>query len=172
MTVRAPVRILGLDPALRHAGWGVIESQGSALRYVACGMIQPPTALDLAQRFAVLHESLQQVIATYRPDVVAIEQTFVNMNPQSTLSLGMARGVMMAAAALCGLAVHDYAATVVKKSLVGNGRGQKNQVQAMVQILLPSAVIPSDDAADALAVAICHAHHAPIVSYCATGVVR
>lgn len=154
------MRLLGLDPGLRHTGWGVIESQGSRLRYVADGAIHSNGDLPLAQRLVQLHDGLTEVIRLYRPDAAAVEETFVNKNPTSTLKLGLARGVVLLCPALAGLAVAEYPANLVKKSVVGAGHAGKEQIQMMVKVLLPGAVLASADAADALAVAICHAHHA------------
>jgi crossover junction endodeoxyribonuclease RuvC len=154
------MRLLGLDPGLRHTGWGVIEAVGSRLRHVADGAIHSSQARPLPERLVELHDGLARVIAEFLPEEAAVEETFVNKNPTSTLKLGLARGVALLVPALAGLAVHEYPANLVKKSVVGAGHAAKEQVQMMVRRLLPGAAIASADAADALAVAICHAHHA------------
>ncbi|MDF2766562.1 MAG: ruvC [Rhodospirillales bacterium] len=154
------MRLLGLDPGLRHTGWGVIEAAGNRLRHVADGAVHSSDARPLAERLVELHDGLARIIAEFRPDEAAVEETFVNKNPTSTLKLGLARGVALLVPALAGLAVHEYPANLVKKSVVGAGHAAKEQVQMMVRRLLPGAMIGSPDAADALAVAICHAHHA------------
>ncbi|MCD6034883.1 MAG: crossover junction endodeoxyribonuclease RuvC [Rickettsiales bacterium] len=155
------MRILGLDPGLRHTGWGVIISEGSRLIHVASGTISPPSSTDLplAKRLVPLYEQLQAVIALHRPDVAAVEETFVNDNAQTSLKLGHARGTVLLAAALAGLEVHEYAPRLVKKAVVGVGKAEKQQVAMMVKCLLPSSSPDSPDAADALAVAICHSSH-------------
>lgn len=164
MTEPRPLRIIGLDPGLRHTGWGVITISGSQLKPVAAGVIDVPEKLPLAERLAILHASLMDVMQQTQPDHAAVEETFINTNAQSTLKLGMARGIVMAAPALCGLPVYEYAANEVKKTVVGSGHAAKNQVEAMVRVLLPSIRVDSIDANDALAVAICHAHHWPMLS--------
>ena len=154
------MRLLGLDPGLRHTGWGVIEAAGNRLRHVADGAVHSSNARPLAERLVELHDGLARIIAEFHPDEAAVEETFVNKNPTSTLKLGLARGVALLVPALAGLPVHEYPANLVKKSVVGAGHAAKEQVQMMVRRLLPGAMIGSPDAADALAVAICHAHHA------------
>ena len=154
------MRLIGLDPGLRNTGWGIIESAGSRLRYVADGAVHTDADRPLAERLVQLHEGLVAVIAAYQPVAAAVEETFVNKNPTSTLKLGLARGVALLVPALAGLAVAEYPANLVKKSVVGAGHAGKEQVQAMVRILLPGCLTETADAADALAVAICHAHHA------------
>lgn len=153
------VLIIGLDPGLRKTGWGVIEQEGSKLVFIDCGAIAPKDTLSMAERLAFLHRGLHDIIAQYEPDEAAIEETFVNANPASALKLGQARGVVMLTPALAGLPVAEYAANLIKKSLTGAGHADKNQMGHMVRVLLPKAEIESEDAADALAVAICHAHH-------------
>lgn len=153
------IRILGLDPGLRRTGWGVVDVEGARLTFVACGTILPPDEGPMAQRLAALHSGLTEVIARHRPDEAAVEETFVNMNPSSTLKLGQARGVVLLAPAQVGLMVAEYAALLVKKTVVGTGRGEKGQIRMMIGVLLPQADPSTDDAADALAVAITHAHH-------------
>jgi crossover junction endodeoxyribonuclease RuvC len=154
-----PIRILGIDPGLRKTGWGVIVSEGSKLSFLACGCIESDQSLSLAQRLRQLHEGLDAVIADWTPDEVAVEETFVNRDPQSALKLGQARGIALVVPALAGLSVSEYAANLVKKTVVGVGHADKRQVQAMIRVLLPRAEAKSADAADALAVAICHAQH-------------
>jgi len=154
-----PIRILGIDPGLRNTGWGVIETQGSRVSFVACGRLRTETGENIGERLARLHLGLLGVIAEHRPQEAAIEETFVNRDPQSALKLGQARGVALAAPALAGLAVAEYAANLVKKTVVGNGHAEKEQIAMMVRVLLPASDAGSPDAADALAVAICHAQH-------------
>lgn len=153
------IRIIGLDPGLRRTGWGVIDAIGSRLAFVACGTILPPEAAPMAERLAALHTGLVDVLLRFAPAEAAVEETFVNMNPASTLKLGQARGVVMLAPAQAGLQVAEYAPLLVKKSVVGAGRADKGQVRMMIGILLPKATPETDDAADALAVAVTHAHH-------------
>src|SRR5262249_46489554 len=154
------MRLLGLDPGLRHTGWGVIEAVDNRLRHVADGAIHSSDSRSLPERLVELHEGLLRVIAEFQPEEAAVEETFVNKNPTSTLKLGLARGVALLVPALAGVAVHEYPANLVKRSVVGAGHAAKEQVQMMVLRLLPGAAIATADAADALAVAICHAHHA------------
>lgn len=153
------MRVLGLDPGLRTTGWGLIESEGSRLRYLADGVVKSDERLSLAERLAQLHQGVLAIVAQWRPDEAAVEQTFVNKNPESTLKLGQARGVVLLAPALSGLFVGEYAPSLVKQAVVGTGRAAKDQVGMMVRTLLPGCLVSSPDAADALAVAICHAHH-------------
>lgn len=153
------MRLIGLDPGLRRTGWGVIEAEGNRLTHVASGIVVSDADLSLAERLNQLFEGLRAVIAAHGPVEAAVEETFVNRNPESTLKLGQARGAVLLAPARSGLPVAEYAANLIKKSLVGNGHAQKAQVQTMVQMLLPGARPDSADASDALAVAICHAHH-------------
>ncbi len=157
-------RLLGLDPGLQRTGWGVIESEGTRIRHIANGVIATDAKKPLAQRLVELHDGLSAVLAQYSPASVAVEETFVNKNPTSTLKLGQARGVVLLAGALAGLSVAEYTPNHVKKSVVGAGHAAKEQVDAMVRILLPGVKIHGADAADALAVAICHAHHGPHAS--------
>jgi crossover junction endodeoxyribonuclease RuvC len=154
------MRFLGLDPGLRVTGWGVVEAEGSLLRHVADGVVRPDAARPMGERLAALHHGLAQVIAAFAPDEAAVEETFVARNAGSALLLGQARGVVLLAPALAGIAVCEYPANTVKKSVVGAGHAAKQQVGAMVRMLLPGATCATEDAADALAVAICHAHHA------------
>lgn len=158
--LRRATRVLGIDPGLRVTGWGIVDSEDSRLMHVANGRVTSDDGLSLAKRLCQLHDGLAAVIAQYRPDAAAVEETFVNKNPSSTLKLGIARGVVMLVPARAGLPVAEYAANAVKKSVVGVGHAAKEQVQMMVARLLPGAVLAGPDAADALAVAICHAHHA------------
>lgn len=158
MTV-ASIRILGVDPGLRNTGWGIVDCQGSRLSFVACGRVQPAPDQDMGPRLRDLHEGLMQVISDYAPHEAAVEETFVNRDPQSALKLGQARGVALSVPALAGLIVAEYAANVVKKTVVGAGHADKRQIQTMVRVLLPASSAESADAADALAVAICHAQH-------------
>ncbi len=157
MNAAATLRILGIDPGLRVTGFGVIEQTGQQLVYVASGCIRSGEGA-LPQRLKVLLEGLQEVIAAYRPHCVAVEQVFVNINPQSTLLLGQARGAAICAAVAGNLPVAEYTALQVKQAVVGAGKARKEQVQAMVRRLLKLPGDPSPDAADALACAICHAH--------------
>ncbi|QEX24002.1 crossover junction endodeoxyribonuclease RuvC [Hypericibacter adhaerens] len=154
------MRLLGLDPGLRHTGWGVIEVRGNRLSHVADGAVHSDGARPMAERLVQLHEGLTQIIDRYRPDAAAVEETFVNKNASSTLKLGLARGVALLVPALAGIPVAEYSTNLVKKSVVGAGHAEKQQIQRMVKLLLPGCLIESPDAADALAVAICHAHHA------------
>ena len=151
--------IIGLDPGLGTTGWGVIRAEGNRLTHIANGQVKTKADWPLAQRLVQIDAALCAVIAGHRPEAAAVEEVFVNANPQSTLKLGQARGVAMLAAARAGLDVHEYAARLVKKSVVGTGGADKVQVQAMLKILLPGAKLAGADAADALAVAITHAHH-------------
>ncbi|HVX74119.1 MAG TPA: crossover junction endodeoxyribonuclease RuvC [Devosia sp.] len=153
------VRIIGIDPGLRRCGWGIIESEGNRLRFVACGTITPLVTATLAERLAELHQSLRALIELHRPDEAAVEETFVNAGARSALQLGQARGVALMTPAARGIPVGEYAANLVKKSVVGTGHADKVQVQMMVKALLPTADFRGADAADALAIAICHAHH-------------
>lgn len=153
------MRVLGLDPGLRVTGWGVIEAEGNRLRWVADGVVRSDETLSLGERLAQLHRGIQAVISDWTPEEAAIEQTFVNQNPASTLKLGQARGAVLVAAALSGMMVAEYAPTAVKQALVGTGRAAKDQVETMVRRLLPGCEAKTADAADALAVAVCHAHN-------------
>ena len=153
------IRIIGIDPGLRHLGWGVIESIGSRLCFVACGSVHSDQDGSLAERLRQLHEGLSAAIAAHRPDEAAVEETFVNRDPQSALRLGQARGVALVVPALAGLPVDEYAANLIKKTVTGAGHAQKQQIAMMVRLLLPAADPATPDAADALAVAITHAQH-------------
>lgn len=153
------MRILGIDPGLQVTGFGVVDKNGQRLAYVASGCVKSGRG-ELAERLKTLLEGLAEVIAAHRPQQVVVEKVFVNVNPQSTLALGQARGAAICAAVLAGLPVAEYTALQVKQSVVGNGKAGKSQVQHMVKRLLALAGDPSPDAADALACAICHAHGA------------
>ena len=153
------IRILGIDPGLRKTGWGLVVAEGSRLSFAACGSVTSRDGLPLAERLRQLHDGLRQIIAETAPDEVAVEETFVNRDPQSAMKLGQARGIALVVPALFGLPVAEYAANLVKKTVVGTGHAEKPQVLAMVRVLLPKATPASEDAADALAIAITHAHH-------------
>jgi crossover junction endodeoxyribonuclease RuvC len=157
--IRSSVRILGIDPGLRRTGWGVIEIDGNRLTYIACGSVEPSDTLPLAGRLLGIHVGLAKVLADYEPAEAAVEHTFVNKDGVATLKLGQARGIAMLAPALVGISVAEYAPNQVKKTVVGAGHADKNQIQMMLKILLPKAEPKSADAADALAIAITHAHH-------------
>ena len=152
-------RIIGIDPGLRNLGYGVVDSEGSRLVFVACGSVHSDASLSLGERLRQLHVGLAQVIAMHAPDEAAVEETFVNRDPQAALKLGQARGVALVVPALAGLPVAEYAANLIKKTVVGAGHADKSQVAMMVQVLLPKSDARSADAADALAVAITHAQH-------------
>ena len=154
------MKILGIDPGLQKTGWGVIESEGSSLRFIACGLVKTQAGLPLYARLAQLDDGLAKAMQSWTPDVAAIEETFVNRNPASALKLGQARGAIIASVARTGLEVAEYPANLVKKSLVGAGHAAKEQVGMMIRTLLPASGKIGEDEADALAVAICHAHHA------------
>jgi len=153
------VKILGLDPGLGTTGWGLIEAEGNRLRHLANGQLKTDTGAPLPRRLAALADQLEALLADHAPAAAAVEEVFVNKNPQSTLKLGQARGVVIMIAARAGIEVGEYAARLVKKAVVGNGNAEKAQVHAMVSRLLPGVPIAGPDAADALAVAITHAHH-------------
>ena len=153
------IRIMGIDPGLRRTGWGIVESDGVRLTYVASGGVTSEAGDDLAYRLRALFEGLSSVLAAYKPAEAAVEETFVNDNARATLKLGQARGMALLAPALKGLVVAEYAPNVIKKTVVGAGHAEKRQVQAMIGFLLPKAKFTSADEADALAIAICHANH-------------
>src|SRR3954453_18349030 len=159
LPIRIPVRILGIDPGLRRTGWGVVESCGNRLTFVGCGSVEPPENLPLARRLLAIHQGLAKVLGDYQPVEAAVEQTFVNKDAGATLKLGQARGVAMLAPAMLGISVSEYAPNQVKKTVVGAGHADKHQILMMLKILLPKADPQSPDAADALAIAITHAHH-------------
>jgi len=154
------MRVLGVDPGLRNMGWGVIESRGSHLRHIANGTCKTDAKDTLAARLLSLHAQLADVIAAYEPDTAAVEQTFVNKDGAATLKLGQARGVALLVPAQAGLAIGEYSPNAIKKTVVGVGHADKGQVQAMVRVQLPGVTFDSPDAADALAIAICHSFHA------------
>lgn len=154
------MKILGLDPGLRFTGWGLIDSVDNRLKFLAAGRISVPENLDLSSRLGVLHRELHQLVEQLQPHEAAVEETFSNVNAKSTLKLGMARGVVMLVPAQFAVPVSEYAANTVKKTVVGAGHATKEQIQHMVKMLMPMAQFDSPDAADALAIAICHAHHA------------
>lgn len=154
-----PIRILGIDPGLRRTGWGVIEASGNRLVFLAAGTVLSDNKLDLADRLRQLHDGLAEVIGRHQPQETAVELTFVNKDAGATLKLGQARGVAMLVPALHGIKVAEYAPNLVKKTVVGTGHAEKEQIRMMVKVLMPKATFNSDDAADALAIAICHAQH-------------
>jgi crossover junction endodeoxyribonuclease RuvC len=158
------VRILGIDPGLRRMGWGVIEQEGSRLKFLACGSIEPDPKLELGERLAILHKELTKLVQGFSPDEAAVEETFVNKDAKATLKLGHARGVAMLVPAQAGLPTGEYAPNQVKKTVVGVGHAEKEQIRLMVKVLLPLADFRSDDAADALAIAITHAQNRKALS--------
>lgn len=153
------IRIIGIDPGLRRTGWGIIECCGSRLSFVAAGTVTSANGSDLAERLRQLYAGLSAVIGRHGPGEAAVEATFVNRDAAAALKLGQARGIAMLVPAQAGLSVAEYAPNQVKKTVVGTGHGAKQQIRTMVSLLLPKAEFDSDDAADALAIAICHAHH-------------
>lgn len=167
----AAIRIIGIDPGLRRTGWGIIESDGVRLGYVASGHLTSSSEEDLAYRLREIYEGLQSILASFQPVEAAVEETFVNENPRATLKLGQARGMALLAPAIKGLRVAEYPPNLVKKTVVGNGHAEKRQIQLMVSMLLPKARFSSADEADALAIAICHANHrnSPAARLAATG---
>lgn len=161
--MRGAIRIIGIDPGLRHTGWGVIDTDGLKLGFVACGSVSSDAAESLGVRLHQIYDGLSGVLAELAPREAAIEQTFVNRDGAATLKLGQARGIAMLVPAMAGLAIAEYAPNAVKKTVIGAGHGDKDQIRAMVRYLLPKADLPesgpgSADAADALAIAIAHAH--------------
>ncbi|WP_425485444.1 crossover junction endodeoxyribonuclease RuvC [Chthonobacter rhizosphaerae] len=152
-------RIIGIDPGLRRTGWGVIDIAGNSLSFVASGTVTSDGDDDLARRLVSLHDGLDKVLETFHPDEAAVEQTFVNKDAGATLKLGQARGIALLVPARRGLAVAEYAPNAVKKAVVGAGHAEKQQIRLMVTVLMPKAEFKTDDAADALAIAITHAHH-------------
>lgn len=153
------VRIIGIDPGLRNTGWGVIAQEGSTLSYVADGSLHSDADAGLAERLLQIHSQLLVVLRDFAPDEAAIEETFVNKDARATLKLGQARGVALLAPASLSIPVSEYAPNVIKKSVVGAGHAEKDQVKHMVKLLLPKAAMKTADSTDALAIAICHAHH-------------
>jgi len=157
--LNSPVRIIGIDPGLRRTGWGVIESDGNRLKFVAGGAVTSDARRELAYRLVALFEGLSQVLAAWDPAEAAVENTFVNKDASATLKLGQARGIALVTPALANLSVAEYAPNMVKKTVVGAGHAGKEQIRAMIGHLLPKASPQSEDEADALAIAITHAHH-------------
>lgn len=153
------IRIVGIDPGLRRTGWGVIESDGVRLSYVASGLITSASDELLAYRLRELYEGLLGILASFKPAEAAVEETFVNENAKATLKLGQARGMALLAPAMKGIKVAEYPPNLIKKTVVGSGHAEKKQIQVMVGFLLPKAKFESADEADALAIAICHANH-------------
>lgn len=153
------IRIIGIDPGLRRTGWGIIDVQGNSLRFVGAGTVASDGKADLASRLCQLHDGLSGIIHSQMPHEAAVEQTFVNKDAAATLKLGQARGIAMLVPALAGLRVAEYAPNAVKKAVIGVGHGDKKQIQLMVRVLMPKATFDTSDSADALAIAICHAHH-------------
>jgi crossover junction endodeoxyribonuclease RuvC len=153
------IRIIGIDPGLRRTGWGIVETEGARLSYVASGLVTSAADIDLAYRLRALYEGLMGVIVSYTPQEAAIEETFVSKDARATLKLGQARGMALLAPALKGLSIAEYPPNVIKKTVTGTGHAEKRQIQAMIGILLPKARFDGADEADALAIAICHASH-------------
>lgn len=164
------VRILGIDPGLRRTGWGIIESDGVRLSYIASGLAKSDAANNLATRLVEIHDELQEVVRFYKPAEAAVEETFVNKDARATLKLGQARGICMLVPATHRLPVAEYAPNKVKKTVIGAGHGDKKQIHAMLGYLLPKAKPQSDDEADALAIAICHAHNRHVSAVAAKAV--
>jgi len=154
-----PIRILGIDPGLRRTGWGMVAIAGNALSFLGCGSVTTDERDALAARLLAIHDGLMRVLDQYRPDEAAVEATFVNKDAKATLKLGQARGIAMVVPARAGVPVAEYAPNLIKKSIVGAGHGDKAQIRMMIGVLLPKADPASDDAADALAIAVTHAHH-------------
>ena len=154
-----PIRILGIDPGLRRTGWGLIDVDGNRLIYVACGSVATNDRAELAARLVQIHDGLARVIDEFHPGEAAVEATFVNKDAGATLKLGQARGIALLIPARAGIAVAEYAPNLVKKTIVGAGHADKAQIRVMIGVLLPRADPASEDAADALAIAVCHAHH-------------
>src|ERR671927_188974 len=154
-----PIRILGIDPGLRRTGWGLVAIEGNRLSFVACGSVASDDKAALSLRLVSIHDGLRQVVAAHVPDEAAVEATFVNRDAAATLKLGQARGIAMLVPALAGLPVAEYAPNLVKKTIVGAGHSEKVQIRMMIGVLLPKADPQSEDAADALAIAVTHAHH-------------
>jgi crossover junction endodeoxyribonuclease RuvC len=153
------IRWLGIDPGLQHTGWGIIDVTGNRLQFVAAGVIDTNPKMETTQRLAQIAGGLRDVIATHQPSAAAVEETFVNKNAASSLALGQARGIALLMPAECGLPVHEFATNLIKKTVTGVGHAEKQQIQAMIKILLPTAPPLKTDAADAIAVAICAAQH-------------
>jgi len=153
------MRLIGLDPGLRNTGWGIIDSIQGKITWIGSGKISPNTNIEIAERLKIIHQELTKIIEEYQPSSAGIEEIFVNKNPQSTLKLGMARGVAIATCALKNLPVKEYAPTTIKQAVTGVGRANKDQIGAMVKLLLPGCKCSSEDESDALAIAICHTHN-------------
>jgi crossover junction endodeoxyribonuclease RuvC len=153
------IRILGIDPGLRRTGWGLIAAEGNRLIYLACGSVATNEKLSLAERLVTIHDGLVRVVDEFRPDEAAVEATFVNRDATATLKLGQARGIALLVPAKAGVLVAEYAPNLVKKTIVGAGHAEKAQIRLMVGVLLPKADPQTEDAADALAIAVTHAHH-------------
>ena len=159
------IRIIGIDPGLRRTGWGIVESLGNSLRFVGSGTVRSDDKAALATRLCQLHDGLAEILHAAMQQEAAVEQTFVNKDAVATLKLGQARGIAMLVPARAGLVVAEYAPNAVKKAVIGVGHGDKKQIHMMVKVLLPKATFDTEHAADALAIAICHAHHRQSVAY-------
>jgi crossover junction endodeoxyribonuclease RuvC len=157
--MRQAIRILGIDPGLRRTGWGAVVIEGNRLSFLGCGSVTTDDKLTLAERLVTIHDGLRRVVAELAPDEAAVEATFVNKDAVATLKLGQARGIALLVPAIAGLPVAEYAPNLVKKTIVGAGHGEKAQIRMMIGVLLPKATPQSEDAADALAIAVTHAHH-------------
>jgi crossover junction endodeoxyribonuclease RuvC len=153
------IRILGIDPGLRRTGWGLVGCEGNRLTFLACGSVETSAKMPLAARLVTIHDGLARIVDEFRPDEAAVEATFVNRDATATLKLGQARGIALLVPAKAGVIVAEYAPNLVKKSIVGAGHAEKAQIRLMVGVLLPKADPQSEDAADALAIALTHAHH-------------
>ena len=153
------IRILGIDPGLRRTGWGLIAAEGNRLIYLACGSVETNERMPLAERLVAIHDGLTRIVDEFRPDEAAVEATFVNRDATATLKLGQARGIALLVPAKAGVSVAEYAPNLVKKTIVGAGHAEKAQIRLMIGVLLPKAAPQSEDAADALAIAVTHAHH-------------
>ncbi|MFM8185886.1 MAG: crossover junction endodeoxyribonuclease RuvC [Alphaproteobacteria bacterium] len=159
------MRIIGIDPGLTKTGIGIIDVKNNSIAYVFSTTIHTSPDDDMAVRLKFFHDSLLQIIQLYQPDLASIEETFVNKNPMSSLKLGHARGSIILTLGLCNIKVHEYSATSVKKTIVGVGRAEKHQVQAMIKILMPKANFKTEDEADALAIALCHHHQSGLLKF-------
>jgi crossover junction endodeoxyribonuclease RuvC len=157
--MRGLIRILGIDPGLRRTGWGVVALDGNRLSFLACGSLTTDDKAELSTRLLAIHDGLRHVVEEHAPHEAAVEATFVNKDATATLKLGQARGIAMLVPAIAGLPVAEYAPNLVKKTIVGAGHCEKAQIRMMIGVLLPKADPQSEDAADALAIAVCHAHH-------------
>ena len=163
--MKEAIRIVGIDPGLRRTGWGIIETLGNSLRFVAAGTVRSDDKAALATRLCQLHDGLSDMLHREMPHEAAVEATFVNKDASATLKLGQARGIAMLVPARAGLVVAEYSPNAVKKAVIGVGHGDKKQIAMMVKVLMPKAVFDTADAADALAIAICHAHHRQSPTY-------